>query len=138
MTESRVIMTAAEYPDFKNQSSSSCTDMKCVFSSVANVITFILGIAGISLVIWIAGSGHCHLVPEHVTMSNFTMCSTLPFGIVQRITEEWIFGLFVCKFSLRASEFCDCVTLLEFPEGSYVSHSSIFWQIPITVKLSIA
>ncbi|KAL7839337.1 hypothetical protein SRHO_G00259950 [Serrasalmus rhombeus] len=55
MTESRVIMTAAEYPDFKNQSSSSCTDMKCVFYSVANVITFILGIAGISLVIWIAG-----------------------------------------------------------------------------------
>ncbi|KAL7839336.1 hypothetical protein SRHO_G00259940 [Serrasalmus rhombeus] len=107
MTDSRGIMTsipvtAAEYPDFKNQSSALCTDVKCVFYSMGNVIIFILGIAGNSLVIWIAGFKMKKSVIAtwylSLAVSDFIMCSTLPFGVVQKVTDEWIFGLFLCKF----------------------------------------
>ncbi|XP_017572213.1 chemokine-like receptor 1 [Pygocentrus nattereri] len=95
-------VTAAEYTDFKNQSSALCTDVKCVFYSVANVIIFILGIAGNSLVIWIAGFKMKKSVIAtwylSLAVSDFIMCSTLPFGVVQMVTDEWIFGLFLCKF----------------------------------------
>ncbi|KAL6465924.1 hypothetical protein MHYP_G00260570 [Metynnis hypsauchen] len=95
-------VTAAEYPDFKKQSSALCTDVKCVFYSVANVIIFILRIAGNSLVIWIAGFKMKKSVIAtwylSLAVSDFIMCSTLPFGVVQRVTDEWIFGHSMCKF----------------------------------------
>ncbi|KAL7839342.1 hypothetical protein SRHO_G00260000 [Serrasalmus rhombeus] len=82
--------------------SSSCTDGKCVFYSVANVIIFILGIAGNGLVIWIAGFKMKKSVIAtwylSLAISDFIMCSTLPFGVVQKVTDEWIFGRFMCKF----------------------------------------
>ncbi|XP_036454176.1 chemokine-like receptor 1 [Colossoma macropomum] len=82
-------------------SSSSCTDL-CMFYSVANVIIFILGVAGNGLVIWIAGFKMKKSVITtwylSLAVSDFIMCSTLPFGVVQKVTNEWIFGRFMCKF----------------------------------------
>ncbi|XP_036455111.1 C3a anaphylatoxin chemotactic receptor-like [Colossoma macropomum] len=99
-------MTAAEYPDFKNHTSlnmsSSCTDVNCIIYSVANVIIFVLGVAGNGLVIWIAGFKMKKSVIAtwylSLAVSDFIMCSTLPFGVVQKVTNEWIFGRFMCKF----------------------------------------
>ncbi|KAL6465910.1 hypothetical protein MHYP_G00260430 [Metynnis hypsauchen] len=82
-------------------SSSSCTDVNCVFYSVANMIIFILGIAGNGLVIWIAGFKMKKSVITtwylSLAVSDFIMCSTLPFGVVQKVRNEWIFGGFMCK-----------------------------------------
>uniref|UniRef100_A0A3B4BVS3 G-protein coupled receptors family 1 profile domain-containing protein n=1 Tax=Pygocentrus nattereri TaxID=42514 RepID=A0A3B4BVS3_PYGNA len=67
-----------------------------------NVIIFILGVAGNGLVIWIAGFKVKKSVNStwylSLAVSDFVFCSFLPIGIVHVISNNWIFGLFMCKF----------------------------------------
>uniref|UniRef100_A0A3B4DLT3 G-protein coupled receptors family 1 profile domain-containing protein n=1 Tax=Pygocentrus nattereri TaxID=42514 RepID=A0A3B4DLT3_PYGNA len=100
---SNFIMTAAEYPDFKNQiPPRMCKNVPCIFYSVVNVIIFTLGVAGNGLVIWIAGFKVKKSVNAiwylSLAVSDFLFSSTLPLGIVEVVKNEWIFGLFMCKF----------------------------------------
>ncbi|XP_072520964.1 chemerin-like receptor 1 [Salminus brasiliensis] len=78
-----------------------CQDMACILYVLANMLIFILGIAGNGLVIWIAGfkikstNATWYL---SLALSDVIFCCTLPIGIVQVVTDDWIFGLFMCKF----------------------------------------
>ncbi|KAI4898770.1 hypothetical protein NFI96_006881 [Prochilodus magdalenae] len=82
--------------------SSSC-DVKCIFYVVANVIVFILGVAGNGLVIWIAGFKVKKSVITtwylSLAVSDFIFCCFLPFVVIYMAIRNWIFGLFMCKFT---------------------------------------
>ncbi|XP_049326516.1 chemerin-like receptor 1 [Astyanax mexicanus] len=85
-----------------NMDSPTCTHPACVFLVTVDVIIFILGFAGNAVVIWIAGFKMKKSVTRtwylSLAVSNFLFCCTLPFTVVYRIREDWIFGLFMCKF----------------------------------------
>uniref|UniRef100_A0A3P8Y7G3 G-protein coupled receptors family 1 profile domain-containing protein n=1 Tax=Esox lucius TaxID=8010 RepID=A0A3P8Y7G3_ESOLU len=51
------------------------TEVSCVFYLVVNVLIFLLA------------------------MSDFISCLFLPFNIVYTVTNDWTFGLFLCKFN---------------------------------------
>ncbi|XP_036454728.1 chemokine-like receptor 1 [Colossoma macropomum] len=98
-------MTEPESPDYDNTSLTTvppvCMDLSCIFYAVANVIIFIMGVAGNGLVIWIAGFKVKKSVNStwylSLALSDFILCSTLPLGIVHAVKDDWIFGLFMCK-----------------------------------------
>ncbi|KAL7836393.1 hypothetical protein AOLI_G00276770 [Acnodon oligacanthus] len=101
-------LTGTEYSDYKNHSTSQTTDssscdVTCIFYAVANVIVFILGVAGNGLVIWIAGFKVKKSVVStwylSLAMSDFIFCSFLPFSVVYMVKNEWLFGRFMCKFT---------------------------------------
>ncbi|XP_017569980.1 chemokine-like receptor 1 [Pygocentrus nattereri] len=101
-------LTGTEYSDYKNHTTSQTTDssscdVTCIFYAVANVIVFILGVAGNGLVIWIAGFKVKKSVVSiwylSLAMSDFIFCSFLPFSVVYMVKNEWLFGRFMCKFT---------------------------------------
>uniref|UniRef100_A0A3B1K2G8 Chemerin chemokine-like receptor 1 n=1 Tax=Astyanax mexicanus TaxID=7994 RepID=A0A3B1K2G8_ASTMX len=89
---------------FTNLTSTStlCTDRMCIFYAVMNTLIFIFGCAGNGLVIWIAGFRMKKSVITtwylSLAVSDFIFCCTLPFGVVHKVKEDWIFGSFMCKF----------------------------------------
>ncbi|KAI4878602.1 hypothetical protein NFI96_003187 [Prochilodus magdalenae] len=103
-----------EYPDYieyfpDNQNlfpivrPAACRDAMCIFLAVINVVIFILGIAGNGLVIWIAGCKMKKSVNTtwylSLAVSDFIFCAFLPFTVVYTVKQDWIFGLFMCKFT---------------------------------------
>uniref|UniRef100_A0A3B1IUH3 Chemerin chemokine-like receptor 1 n=1 Tax=Astyanax mexicanus TaxID=7994 RepID=A0A3B1IUH3_ASTMX len=82
--------------------STLCTDPMCIFYAVMNTLIFIFGCAGNGLVIWIAGFRMKKSVITtwylSLAVSDFIFCCTLPFGVVHKVKEDWIFGSFMCKF----------------------------------------
>ncbi|KAI4887087.1 hypothetical protein NFI96_028009, partial [Prochilodus magdalenae] len=90
------------YTTSQTTGSSSCRDALCIFFAVANVIIFILGVAGNGLVIWIAGFKVKKSVIttwyRSLAVSDFIYCSTLPFYVIYVVTNNWPFGLYMCKF----------------------------------------
>ncbi|XP_072520966.1 chemerin-like receptor 1 [Salminus brasiliensis] len=86
-----------------------CMGALCIFYAVANVIIFILGVAGNGLVIWIVGFKAKKSVVNtwylSLALSDFLFCGTLPFSIIHIIKQDWIFGLFMCKFMFFAVYF---------------------------------
>ncbi|KAA0716715.1 Chemokine-like receptor 1 [Triplophysa tibetana] len=97
-----------EYQDALNDDSTEinpghCRETSCVFSVILNVIIFLLGIIGNGAVIWIAGFKMKKKVNTtwylSLAMSDFLFCSTLPLIIVKLVTNNWPFGLFMCKFT---------------------------------------
>ncbi|XP_017539211.1 chemokine-like receptor 1 [Pygocentrus nattereri] len=99
-------MTEPEHSGYENHTNSTtvppvCRDASCIFYAAANVIIFILGVVGNSLVIWIAGFKVKKSVNStwylSLAVSDFIFCSFLPLGIVDVIKNNWIFGLFICK-----------------------------------------
>ncbi|KAI4894749.1 hypothetical protein NFI96_033824, partial [Prochilodus magdalenae] len=103
-TESRGIMTSLPVTEtgYLHYQNHTCTNGTCVFYTFANVMIFVLGITGNGLVIWIAGFKMKKSVVTtwylSLAMSDFIYCSTLPFGIIHMVKDEWIFGRFMCKF----------------------------------------
>ncbi|KAI4902727.1 hypothetical protein NFI96_030510 [Prochilodus magdalenae] len=108
-TESRGIMNSTPVTGIQNYTtnqttdSSYCRDAMCIFNAVARLIIFILGVAGNGLVIWIAGFKVKKSVITtwylSLAVSDFIFCSTLPFYVIDSITNNWPFGLFMCKFN---------------------------------------
>uniref|UniRef100_A0A8B9GVR2 Chemerin chemokine-like receptor 1 n=1 Tax=Astyanax mexicanus TaxID=7994 RepID=A0A8B9GVR2_ASTMX len=96
-TESRGIMNSTELT-----ADPVCRGALCIFYAVANVIIFILGVGGNGLVIWITGFKVKKSVVNtwylSLALSDFLFCCTLPVGIVHVVKNDWIFGLFMCKF----------------------------------------
>ncbi|XP_036454181.1 chemokine-like receptor 1 [Colossoma macropomum] len=100
-------MTEPEYLGYENHTNLTtvpppCRDVPCIFYAAVNVIIFILGVAGNGLVIWIAGFKVKKSVNAtwylRLAVSDIIFCSFLPIGIVHVIRDNWIFGLFMCKF----------------------------------------
>ncbi|XP_071339020.1 chemokine-like receptor 1 [Trachinotus anak] len=86
------------------QHKSTClNDVLCVSLLVVSVIIFLLGFFGNALVIWISGFKMKKTVNItwylSLAISDFLFCAFLPFSITNMVMEEWIFGLFMCKFA---------------------------------------
>ncbi|KAK7164216.1 hypothetical protein R3I94_002823 [Phoxinus phoxinus] len=80
-----------------------CREAACVITVIFNVIIFLLGIVGNGAVIWITGFKMKKSVNTtwylSLALSDFIFCATLPFLISYIVTDSWIFGLFMCKFT---------------------------------------
>ncbi|XP_051974160.1 C3a anaphylatoxin chemotactic receptor-like [Xyrauchen texanus] len=80
-----------------------CRQAACVITAILNVIIFLLGITGNGAVIWIAGFKMKKSVNTtwylSLDLSDFIFCSIIPFVIVKIVINNWIFGLFMCKFT---------------------------------------
>ncbi|KAI4888738.1 hypothetical protein NFI96_009815 [Prochilodus magdalenae] len=91
------------YTTSRTTDSSYCRDAMCIFYAVAKLIIFILGVAGNGLVIWIAGFKVKKSIITtwylSLAVSDFIFCFTLPFYVIHRVTKNWPFGLFMCKFN---------------------------------------
>ncbi|KAI4887086.1 hypothetical protein NFI96_028010, partial [Prochilodus magdalenae] len=124
MTESRSIMNSTPVTGMQNVTTnqttdlSYCSDAMCIFYAVTNVIIFILGVAGNGLVIWIAGFKVKKSVITtwylSLAVSDFIFCSTLPIFVIHVVTNNWPFGLFMCKFNsfIMWLNMCSSITLL--------------------------
>ncbi|NP_001075783.1 fMet-Leu-Phe receptor [Oryctolagus cuniculus] len=74
-----------------------------VFSYLILVVTFVLGVLGNGLVIWVTGFRMTHTVTTisylNLALADFSFTSTLPFFIVTKaLGGHWPFGWFLCKF----------------------------------------
>ncbi|KAM6965239.1 chemerin-like receptor 1 [Aplochiton taeniatus] len=78
-------------------------ELPCVTLLVANVVILLLGVGGNGVVIWIAGFKMKQTVNTtwylSLAVSDFLFCACLPFTITQLATSDWLFGLFMCKFT---------------------------------------
>ncbi|KAK9974671.1 hypothetical protein ABG768_022749 [Culter alburnus] len=79
------------------------TQVLCLLLLVINLIICLLGLGGNAVVIWIAGFGMKKTVNTtwylSLALSDFIFCACLPFNIAYSVTSDWIFGLFMCKFT---------------------------------------
>ncbi|XP_018604453.2 chemokine-like receptor 1 [Scleropages formosus] len=70
---------------------------------VLNIMIFLLGVSGNGIVIWIAGLKMKKSVNIvwylSLAISDFMFCSSLPIIVVYMATSDWIFGVFMCKFT---------------------------------------
>ncbi|XP_051518615.1 chemerin-like receptor 1 [Myxocyprinus asiaticus] len=80
-----------------------CREAACIITVILNVIIFLLGITGNGTVIWIAGFKIKKSVNTtwylSLALSDFLFCSIIPFVIVRTVINNWIFGLYMCKFT---------------------------------------
>ncbi|XP_071755841.1 chemokine-like receptor 1 [Centroberyx gerrardi] len=84
--------------------SSTCfKEASCVTLLVVNVVIFLLGFCGNGVVIWISGFKMKKTVNTtwylSLAISDFIFCACLPFSITHMVMGDWIFGLFMCKFT---------------------------------------
>lgn len=95
--------TVGEEVSFKVPTTTCFTEVICLLLLVVNAIIFLLGIGGNAVVIWIAGFGMKKSVNTtwylSLAVSDFIFCCCLPFNIIYSVTSDWIFGLFMCKFT---------------------------------------
>ncbi|XP_044836925.1 C3a anaphylatoxin chemotactic receptor-like [Mauremys mutica] len=71
-------------------------------SLIIFILTFILGLLGNGLVIWVAGLKMKRTVNTvwflHLAIADFLCCMSLPFSIIHLILHEyWPYGHFLCK-----------------------------------------
>lgn len=103
--------------DYENYSADNLTDMDlslsvrpicsgeilCMLLLVVNVIIIVLGVVGNGVVIWIAGFKMKKTVNTtwylSLAISDFIFCATLPLNTFYIATTNWIFGLFMCRFT---------------------------------------
>ncbi|XP_072520778.1 chemerin-like receptor 1 [Salminus brasiliensis] len=78
-------------------------EVPCMLLLAANVLIFVLGVAGNGVVIWIAGFKMKKSVNMtwylSLALSDLIFCAILPFNTVYMATSDWTFGLFMCKFT---------------------------------------
>lgn len=94
--------TVEEEPSIQFQS--TCfTDATCTSLVVLNSLIFILGVLGNGIVIWIAGFKMTKSVNTtwylSLAVSDFLVCAIHPFNITHMAIQDWMFGLFLCKFT---------------------------------------
>ncbi|XP_010886736.3 formyl peptide receptor-related sequence 6-like [Esox lucius] len=80
------------------------TDGFCILYLVVNIVTFLVGVLGNGLVIWITVLKMKKTVNTtwylSLAVSDFIFyVAFLPFNIVRIVTEECIFGPFICHFT---------------------------------------
>nr|ANJ60569.1 chemokine receptor-like protein 1 [Rachycentron canadum] len=96
------IVTSNEQLVFQHKSM-CLNEILCVTLLVVSVIIFLLGFFGNALVIWISGFKMKRTVNTtwylSLAISDFVFCAFFPFSITNMVMEEWIFGLFMCKFT---------------------------------------
>ncbi|XP_055992950.1 N-formyl peptide receptor 2-like [Sorex fumeus] len=73
-----------------------------IFSMVVLGVTFVLGVVGNGLVIWVTGFRMARTVTTicylNLALADFSFTATLPFLIVSMaMNDEWPFGWFLCK-----------------------------------------
>nr|XP_012641009.1 fMet-Leu-Phe receptor [Microcebus murinus] len=73
-----------------------------IFSYLVLAATFVLGVLGNGLVIWVAGFRMTRTVTTisylNLALADFCFTSTLPFMVVSKaMGEHWPFGWFLCK-----------------------------------------
>ncbi|KAM4616493.1 chemerin-like receptor 1 [Polymixia lowei] len=95
-------ITPNEEAVFKH--TSSCfKEISCVTLLTVNVVIFLLGFCGNGVVIWIAGFKMRKSVNTtwylSLAISDLIFCACLPFNIIYMALDDWIFGLFMCKFT---------------------------------------
>lgn len=82
------------------QHNSTCEGF-CVALVVVNMTIFLLGFCGNALVIWIAGFKMNKTVNTiwylSLAISDFMFCAFIPITVAHTVSENWIFGLFLCK-----------------------------------------
>lgn len=74
-----------------------------IFTYLVFAVTFVLGVLGNGLVIWVAGFRMRHTVTTisylNLAVADFCFTSTLPFLVVVKVMRgHWPFGWFLCKF----------------------------------------
>ncbi|XP_003804020.2 fMet-Leu-Phe receptor [Otolemur garnettii] len=74
-----------------------------IVSYLVFALTFVLGILGNGLVIWVTGFRMTHTVTTlsylNLALADFSFTSTLPFLLVSKVMGgHWPFGWFLCKF----------------------------------------
>lgn len=96
-------LTPSEEDDMVLNNATCFKELPCVTLFVANVIILLLGVGGNGVVIWIAGFKMKQTVNTtwylSLAISDFLFCACLPFTITHLVTSDWIFGLFMCKFT---------------------------------------
>lgn len=79
-----------------------CSDAVCIINSTAEMIIFVLGIIGNSLVVWITGFKIKKSVNRiwylSLAVSDLLQCAVLPLYISYYIKKNWVLGIFMCKF----------------------------------------
>ncbi|XP_032750529.1 formyl peptide receptor-related sequence 4 [Rattus rattus] len=73
-----------------------------ILSLVVLCITFVLGVLGNGLVIWVSGFRMAHTVTTvcylNLALSDFSFMATLPLQIISMVMRgKWLFGWFLCK-----------------------------------------
>ncbi|XP_051005352.1 formyl peptide receptor-related sequence 3-like [Acomys russatus] len=81
---------------------STTSEILWVMSVVVLSITFVLGVLGNGLVIWVAGFRMVHTVTTicylNLALSDFSFMATLPLHITSMVMNgKWLFGWFLCK-----------------------------------------
>nr|XP_006119983.1 C3a anaphylatoxin chemotactic receptor [Pelodiscus sinensis]XP_006119984.1 C3a anaphylatoxin chemotactic receptor [Pelodiscus sinensis]XP_025038802.1 C3a anaphylatoxin chemotactic receptor [Pelodiscus sinensis] len=76
--------------------------LEIIVSLIIFILTFILGLLGNGLVIWVAGLKMKRTVNTiwflHLAIADFLCCMSLPFSIIHLILHEhWPYGYFLCK-----------------------------------------
>ncbi|XP_061117432.1 chemokine-like receptor 1 [Conger conger] len=75
----------------------------CIILLVVDIMIFVLGVFGNGVVIWISGLKMKKSVNTtwylSLAVSDFVFCACLPLNIVYLVTSDWVFGLFMCKFT---------------------------------------
>ncbi|XP_058630888.1 chemokine-like receptor 1 [Onychostoma macrolepis] len=93
----------SEEVSFHVHTTTCFTEVLCLLLLVINLIICLLGLGGNGVVIWIAGFGMKRSVNTtwylSLAVSDFIFCACLPFNIAYSVTSDWIFGLFMCKFT---------------------------------------
>ncbi|XP_008070309.1 fMet-Leu-Phe receptor [Carlito syrichta] len=74
-----------------------------IFSYLVFAVTFVFGVLGNGLVIWVAGFRMTRTVTTicylNLAVADFSFTSTLPFFITSKaMGDHWPFGWFLCKF----------------------------------------
>ncbi|KAM4030363.1 C3a anaphylatoxin chemotactic receptor [Anomaloglossus baeobatrachus] len=72
-----------------------------VFTTLVYVVTFLVGVPGNMLVLWVIGVKMKKTVNTvwflNLAVADIACCLSLPFSTVQLYYEEWLFGAALCK-----------------------------------------
>ncbi|XP_066457329.1 C3a anaphylatoxin chemotactic receptor [Eleutherodactylus coqui] len=84
-----------------DQTLSHSHNQETVFTTLVYVITFLLGVPGNILVLWVTGVKMKRTVNTiwfwNLAVADIMCCLSLPFSTVQLYYKEWLYGAVLCK-----------------------------------------
>lgn len=84
-----------------DQAISHSHNMETILATLFYVITFLVGVPGNILVLWVTGVKMKKTVNTiwfwNLAVADITCCLSLPFSIVELYYKEWLFGAVLCK-----------------------------------------